>query len=328
MDPQTISYSELDTFRQCPLKHLWSYRERWTKEQDEGGPLAKGTLWHTVMEEHYLKISEWQQRYRTRRWVIPERMWAAVLADCREAVQPYLADPKSGEQTENQALIQWMYEGYVEQYGIDPQWRILGVEMRAELPLYDPQDVAMIGDSRRKRTDRPVAFRIKAKLDLLVQDLNTGHRWIIDHKSGANLPTQFDLELDDQFGLYTWLMRESGTPVLGAIHSAARTTRNLGDYDPPPKGKKPQTLDQRMHRTYLNRSDHELTAIAIDAYNAAVNMYPEAVGFFALPLYSSPDPRSCGWKCDFKEVHLLARAGRDVDEVLVDYGFEQNFERH
>lgn len=304
-DDIIVSYSEMSSYRQCPLKHQLGYKERWTKPNEEMSALAKGTLWHLVLESHYLTLMALQDTNDSDE---------SKLKAAREEVNTFLFG-KDGQQTEAQQLITWMYDGYVEQWGTDPQWRILAVEYKLaeQLPQPDGQLSPYI---------------LKAKLDLIVQDVNGGV-WIVDHKSGANLPNRVDLEIDDQFGLYTWLLQNNGLKVMGSIHDAARTTRNLGDMPEPPAGKKPQTLEQRMSRTYLNRTDVETHNVANDAWAVAVNMYPEAYeGLASLPLYSSPDPSQCGWKCDYKEAHLLARQGRNIQEVLVEYGFKQDFTRH
>jgi len=310
-DDLVISYSELDTYRQCPLKWFIAYKNRWTvEERDADSPLAKGSLWHAVMEAHYGVIRAWQLAHGGVAVALKDE--GAVLKLARESVIPLLWET-TGAQTENQTLIQWMYEGYVERYGADRQWLILEVEYQLAEYLPAPEG----GDSE---------FILKGKLDLIVMDVSTGKIWVIDHKSGANLPSQMDLEIDDQFGLYTWLMQHKGLKIMGAIHSATRTTRNKADFDDYVGNLKAQTLEQRMHRTYLNRGDVETLNIANDAFAVAVNAYPPKG--MELPMYSSPDPRQCGWKCDMKEVHLLARAGRPLVMALKERGFVQDFRRH
>lgn len=286
-----VSYSELDTFRQCPLKHLWAYKQRWKKDPGEDSPLTKGSAWHLMMETHYGVL----------------RTHPGALDEAREAVLPLIADDP------NRDLLEWMYDGYVEHWGTDPDFKTLGLEIPFQVPLPTPEG-------------KPSHYHIKGKIDRLMRSKRTGGLWIEDHKSCSNLPTEFELQLDDQFGLYTWVLRELGHPVMGSVHSAARTTRNVGDFPNPPKGKRPQRLDQRFNRTYLNRTDRELDNIARDAYAAARNAYPPKGK--ELPLYSSPDPRQCGWKCDYKEAHLMAREGIDPKRALKTLGFEQNFERH
>ena len=299
-----VSFSELDTYRQCPLKHEWAYKQRWKRPVEEASALAKGSLWHLVLETHYNVLAKHDR--------LTEESQAAAIEESLRAVEPLLANSQNGQQSETQELIEWMFRGYIDHWGTDPDWGIVGIEHAFVLPLHDP-------DGNKS------PYSIKGKIDLLVRDRQSGHLWVVDHKSGANLPSQMDLEIDDQFGLYSWAMNEEGQPVLGAIHNAARTTRNLADFAGYTGKSQPQSLDQRHRRTYLNRSDTELQSIALDAWAVAANAYPTGE---ALPLYSAPDPRQCGWKCDYKEVHLLARKGRNPEQALQEMGFEQDFTRH
>lgn len=301
-EPIVVSYSELDTFRQCPLKHHLAYRQRWTKERSEDGALGRGTLWHKVLETHYLVIQQHQkQPLGTPIASVPA---AAVLAAASKAVMALLFDPQTGAQTPTQELILWMYEGHVKQYGIDEQWQIIAVEYADSHPLLDEH-------GRKSR------YHLKVKIDLIVRNWTDGTLWLIDHKSGKDLPSQQDLDIDDQFGLYTWLMRQKGKPVMGSLHSAARTQRN----------KSFMPLDTRFSRTYLNRTDRELSNLALDAYRAARAAHPPKGE--QRPPYSAPDPRNCGWKCDFKDAHLLMRHGnQQPSEILRDLDFHQDFTRH
>jgi RecB family exonuclease len=49
---RTISWSEIDSWRQCPFKWRLEYAERWVPAETSPA-LSKGTLWHTVLEKHY-----------------------------------------------------------------------------------------------------------------------------------------------------------------------------------------------------------------------------------------------------------------------------------
>lgn len=311
-EPIIVSYSELDTFRQCPFKHYLAYVLRYTQPTPLDGPLAKGSLWHLVMETHYNRILEFQQTIGNRKISLDEE--TALLEEIRPIIMGLLFDPKTGAALGNiHELIWWMYEGYVAKYGVDRQWRVIATEHSVVTPLRD-------------KAGRRTRYHFKAKIDLIVFDRPTGNLWVVDHKSGQNLPSDMDLEIDDQFGLYAWAMREMGKSVQGAIHSAVRTQRNMGDFPNAGPKNQPQTLEQRMKRTYLNRSEVELTNLAFDAYMAAYAAYPPKGGVPAR--YSSPDPRQCGWKCNFKEAHIAARKGRPLEEVLNNYGFTIDKTRH
>jgi len=298
-----VSYSELDTFRQCPLKHHLLYNMRWTKPVKEGSALQKGSLYHACMEVMFKLIKQYQSEHKgknPREGSAEEKM---LTKSIWTAMRPLLSDPNTGDQTPVQELIEWMLEGFLAHYGLMDDWRIMGVEHQLLTALRDQH-------GRRSR------YILKAKLDLIVRARSTGMLWVVDHKSGANLPTDMDLEIDDQFGLYTWGMREVKKPVVGSIHLANRTQRN----------KSPMALADRMKMTYLNRDETELSNIALDAYWTARAAHPPKSQEPAR--YSSPDPRSCGWKCDVKEPHLLMRRGRDMAEVMREYGFTINRTRH
>lgn len=303
-EPIIVSYSELDTFRQCPLKHALSYRMRWTKPPAPDSALAKGSLYHKVMETHYHVIKMHQDSHggkNPREGSAAEKL---LLQNAHQAVLDILWDPQAGEwYNEVCELIHWMYEGHINLYGTMPDWKIVGIEHQIIEPLRDER-------GRRTR------YHLKMKIDLLIRMRSLGTLWVVDHKSGANLPTDMELDIDDQFGLYSWGCRLQGKPVQGSLHAANRTQRN----------KSPMPLDTRMKLTYLSRDETELTNLALDAYYAARAAYPPKAG--EAPRYSSPDPRTCGWKCDFKEPHLVMRRGRKVAEVMTEYGFKIDRTRH
>lgn len=308
-----VSFSELSTFRSCPLKHLLAYKERWTKPPEEGSALDKGTMWHSVLEVHYLAVQAFQRGECTE-----DEAKDRIAAQIAEI----LWNQSTGGQSETQSLVWWMYQGYYDRYGFDSDWEILGVEVKFQQRLHGP--------------DGPSPFILKGKLDLVVRDRKSRKIWVVDHKSGAYLPVEENLDMNDQFGLYIWLLNEAGVPVIGAIHSANRTQRNKGDLDENwgedgkalIPGIKRQTLEQRMKRTLMARGKRELANIARDAWATAVNAYPEAVGLEPLPVYSNPDTMPFTWTGEWREVYLMARKGRNLRTALQELGFVQNFERH
>lgn len=313
-----VSYSELDAFRQCPLKHFLTYKQRWTKGVVEGGALDKGTQWHLVLEAHYGVIRTFQQdvlrqlgvseaygptKAQLREVLRQQRKAEQQLLDaCELAVTPLLSGP-DGKRSEVQELLVWMYEGYVERWGADCDWFIVDIENKETLPLRDRDGVE-------------TRYHLKVRIDLIVWDRVTGRYWIVDHKSAADLAQKKDLELDDQFGLYTWLMRVGlGMDIQGSIHNGARTKLL----------KRAMTLDERYARTPMFRSPVELLNIALDALRVA-----EAAGDMDQP-YSSPNPGQCGWKCDVREPHLALRKGiarGNIPVIMKDFGFHQDFTRH
>lgn len=296
---EIVSYSELDTFRQCPLKWQLAYKERW-QPATTSQALSRGTAWHSMSEAHYLVLREAQiEGHLLEHWRRNAADQATVLEACRGAAMTALST--SGLPEEDKELLTWMYDGYVQVYGLDPQWLILAVEHNAVIPLLEPS-------GRKSR------FRLKVKIDLVVRRLDVPGQpvAIVDHKSGKNLPSGKELDIDDQFGLYEWAMRAVGKPVLQSIHNAARTQRNKG----------PMALEDRFLRSVMHRGQEELDYIMADALRAA-----KASRRKGEP-YSSPNPDTCKWRCDFLQPHMAARKGAEIRDVLVGMGFVQNFERN
>ena len=109
------SFSELDCYRQCQFKHQLAYRERWV-DPAPSPALQKGTLWHSTLEVHYNHLKAAQDDGRD---VDPE----LIMVELTQLLN------LGGDQTEVQELIEWMYCGYVEQYGFeqDSGWKILSL---------------------------------------------------------------------------------------------------------------------------------------------------------------------------------------------------------
>jgi hypothetical protein len=309
----TASPSELDSLRQCLFKHEHGYKQRW-QAPTIGPALSRGIAWHTVMETHYRTIKTLQEaraaarkegKAALKRYDLEhnETVWAKTIFD---AVKPLLWSPITAQQTEQQELIEWMYQGYVEQYGLDPDWEILAVEHAPEVWLVNER-------GNRSR------FRLKMKIDLIIRERSSGNVYLVDHKSGKDLPSDKMLEINDQFGLYTWGMRQIGRTVFGSIHNACRTQRNKD------QARHPQTLESRHARKRLYRTDVELDAIALDAYRALRHAYSIPVG----EAPRSPNEDTCRWRCDYTEPCLMARKGiGTMQENLRQLGFVQDFTRH
>jgi hypothetical protein len=299
MTTRIVSYSELTTARRCSLKHELAYVDRFSRPTDPMSALGKGSAWHQVLETHYNVLKQAQGHYRDEE----------VLIRCREAVHKDLeAMPPDLAQ-----LIVWMYEGYVSLYGTDPGWKVLAVEHAAQIRLPTPRGT-------------PSSFYLKMKIDLVVRERRTGHVRLVDHKSGKDLPGAKVLEMDDQFPLYVWGMRQLGRPVHSAYYSAARTLRLEADKKNP--GATP--LDERFSRIPMYLTDKHLAEVVRDAYLTARTRYSEQAMARRLGIDSprSPDPMSCQWQCDFFEPCMAGRKGIPIRPFLRDKGFESHPERH
>ncbi len=308
--PRVISWSEISKFRKCPHDHQLAYKERWTRPQPHNSALGKGTLFHKTIEVYYNSLKA-------------GNTGAVALEDARRELRDFR---QLGIDRDVLDLIEWMVAGYHEFWGADEEWEVLAVEHRFQLPL-------------RTRTGRMSGFVLKGGIDLIMRNRSTLKVSIFDHKSCANLPKDKELELDDQFALYLWAMRQLGHDIFAAVHNAARTTRNKGDYPEnvaewhrikaeggkPGVQPKPQPLEGRFARTWMDRTPDELDTIAQEALASARKAYGAANQH-----ERTPDPDRCRWACSYTEACLVGRKlGPDRERrFLLDTGFIQDFTRH
>lgn len=313
----TVSYSEIDTFRQCPKKHDLGYMQRWQKEPKDTGALGKGSLWHRVLETHYRTIQAAQvPSGNTYVWDVEG---AGLLIACQDAVATLLTQMLEVEQRDVEVIgiLRWAYAGYVEMYGLDEEWDILEVENNVIVPLYEAEGSESW-------------VRLKIKLDLLVRD-SRGRIWVVDHKSCSSLPTGKDFDWAVQFALYTYGMRHRGVSVMGSIHSASKVKMNQGDLIKPgdegyKKSMKEQTLEDRFARRPIHYTASQLAITADDLLADAKLAYSEHNH-----KRRAPDEERCKWKCDFNEACMLGYRSGDEGQTLQMLqltGFTQEQMRH
>lgn len=290
-----VSYSEIDTFRQCQLKHKLAYKERW-KSLKTGKALRRGSAWHHLMELWYLQPGK-------------ERYDFPIENQLKTWQMAFDSGPKEGEWIQYQEdidLLKWMWEGYREFWALDPEWEILAVEYPIMFPL------PKVGQRE---------IWLKGKADLVLKW--KGKIWIVDHKSGARPPHDKDLDLLDQFGIYQYGLNYVGVDIHGCIHSYAKSAMLKGDEFPGKKGTKTTPLGKRFMRTPLHRSDREIKAMVNEFAIQAAQAWSEN----GAP--RSPNDDTCGWKCDFTEACLAGRKSSDKTMYsMLSVTHVQDFTRH
>ncbi len=290
--PIVVRHSELADFRHCPLKHRLAWTEGWWSPAREAkGARSLGTLWHDMMKVRYRAIAS---------GVTDEDALADLVA------AESLVSEADDEQAET---LWWMYEGYVERWGLDPDLTIVSVEETLQVPFHDENDQPL-----RIEVDgvlRPVLYSWTT--DVLARSRIYRGLMVVDHKTTSQPLGKMDIDLSDQFGLYTVAWRRLGEKIRGQLVNQVKTK----------KLKRPMTLDERYERTPSIRTAPELRSIELDAVDTIYAMLSPRN---RRRPYSSPDPRSCGWKCDFKEPHLRLRRTPDQRKwpaILKSFGLEQ-----
>lgn len=327
--PITVSNSEAESAARCAFQHQLQYRERWTRDFNPESAAGKGIAWHEILEGHYRCIQHAQHQAEE----AGEPWWAfdqeEALREAKAVAQMVIRDYEK-KSLELGELLSWMYAGYVDQWGADPDWRILDVERAGDVDL-SPEAARWLPPLIGK--DGPTAvgqFRFKYRVDLLIEE--NGKIWVVDHKSCHNFPSELDLDFDAQFDRYTWALRQEGLNVYGQMYNQARR-RML---------KRQQTTDERHRRPRTHRTPRELDKIAEDLFRSIYARYAQQVDLEAtadvlresdpeMPPVDAPrqtSSRHCAHLCDFTEACLAGRKGNDSRLFLAEEGFRQSFVRH
>lgn len=294
--PLVVRHSEIADFRRCPLKHFigWTlgYHD---PRRESGGKRELGSAWHRMLKVHYELLRDFQIDGED-----PDMDWI----DERVTIQLRQENP------DLQETLAWMYDGYVDEFGPDSDFEILEVEQTLTVPFHDEDDRPLVIWDPRTDQTRPVLYEFT--LDILVRSREYRGILVVDNKSTSQPLGQVDIDLSDQFGLYTMASQRRGMKVRGQLINQAKTE----------KLKRPMTGEERFTRYPSIRTALELRSLELDAVSVIRAMHSE--NNVRRP-YSAPDPRSCGWQCDFKEPHLRMRRMNDpkkLHALLKSHGLE------
>jgi len=149
--------------------------------------LSAGWLWHYCLQRYYEEIQK-AQRTSNAKQNTPEYLWGgakAGLAVAYRVVETVESEPGYDEVA---ADVRRMLDQYFEVYSDRDRWRIVAVE---ETIIYR----GVIDYSTR--------------LDLLVEDLERGGLWIVEHKSARMVTSELldNYQLDLQILGQVWLLK-------------------------------------------------------------------------------------------------------------------------
>jgi len=229
----------------------------------------------------------------------------------------------------------------------DKGWRPVKSEIEFEVPIPVskeamwtlPQGFQAVGpddDMVLYYDGRPVVYQ--GRVDLILQNEETGELWILDHKTAAQFGQTEHLELDQQCGSYYWALKQLlGLDIAGVIYSEWRKkvpkepdmlksglpSKNKSQSTTPELYKKKleelgldiemyadflQTLQndgqQYFRRIPIHRSAEELKALEANIVNEAIDMIDNP------RIYPNPSRWNCNG-CQFRSVCLMRQEGSD-----------------
>lgn len=306
----TLRFSELATLADCQLKYKLAYAEAMVGKSSPR--LVLGTTYHALMEGHYGSFRR-DDAARVPRSLARAR--ASAGEKLNEWIRTHRGGPIGGDaahlDSEMLDKLRWMYTGYIDRYGTDDEWdRMLVIEERRVVPL-----VSHLG----------VRVNLAVTADLVVHHRTYDRNLLVDTKTLTGRDAGkaafakenwLDLQRLLYCASYTLKGPKKGRlPIFGALHNTVRADQLKREMVP----------EERFGRGPVYFNETELEAAWVEAQNLARDAVEIRLGRGrANRMYSSPNPNECSWKCQFKEVHLTARAtGRDIVEVAKEYGFER-----
>ena len=195
-DKTLLTYSALNTFRNCPRKYKNRYLDN-LRPRERAEALSFGSVIHTAIELWY-RSPDTESR-------LPD-----VLAYIDEAFENRVVDSNQ--------MVQWhlataMIRGYAERYATE-EFEVVEVEKE------------FVGEIRNPDTGRQSqTFRIAGKVDGIVR-CHDG-LYLLEHKTASTVDASYldKLWTDTQIALYCYYLRELGYPIVGVIYNVLLKSR-------------------------------------------------------------------------------------------------------
>jgi RecB family exonuclease len=195
-DKTLLTYSALNTFRNCPRKYKNRYLDN-LRPRERPDALSFGSVIHTAIELWY-RTQDAESRLRD------------VLA--------YIDDAFENRVVDSNHMVHWhlataMIRGYAERYATE-EFGIVEVEKE------------FVGEIRNPDTGRQSqTFRIAGKVDGIVR-CHDG-LYLLEHKTASTVDANYldKLWTDTQIALYCYYLRELGYRIVGVIYNVLLKSR-------------------------------------------------------------------------------------------------------
>lgn len=224
------------TLFSCPREFaLWKIAQ--IERDPKAEALTTGWLWHYCLETYYKKIQEWQVSCKAPK-TSDEYLFGGnkKAMDAAYCIVQELADQEGYEDMYRKIMS--MLTFYFTTYDRLDRWRIIAVE---ETLIY-----------------KSGLFEYSVRIDLIVEDLDRGGMWIIEHKSAAALTADLleGYQLDLQILGQVWILPKTldlkqYPPFLGALINIVTKPKTQNSAI---KVARPEVNPNRMHQEAFVRS--------------------------------------------------------------------------
>jgi hypothetical protein len=282
-----LSSTEIGTWKRCPRKWLIEYYYGFLPADEvPTGNRNVGIRWHTAMEGRY--------GYGLDTKAVLGFLYREAIERCPD----FEAELRKEWELSN--IMADGYEEWVAEEGADANLRVAGVEAEVRVPLPGYEG----------------AVDLRAKMDQIVLDTQTGLLSFLDHKSADNFRRPEIIELDPQMATYSliqWLasgqplplpgqpvaLRDGVPAVMGGIVRTARRVKRTSKSKPPYYHNHPFRFDQeKLAATYLHIRQAATEILHARQQLDSCGGDPAAVQWAQLTV-TRPVPllHDCSWSC-------------------------------
>ena len=195
-DKSVLTYSALNTFRNCPRKYKHRYIDN-LRPRAKVESLSFGSVIHSAIEIWYRSVND------------ANRLWKVL--DFIDRSFPERATDES--QMANWHLARAIFTGYASRYPTE-DFTIIEVEK------------TFTGQIRNPDTGRcSQTFVMAGKADAIVK--RDDGMYLLEHKTAASIDGNYldKLWTDTQIALYSYYLRELGYPIVGIIYNVLLKSR-------------------------------------------------------------------------------------------------------
>lgn len=188
-----ISNSEVDAFLTCQEKHRFGFLMN-KEPKYKSRSLSIGIIGHEIVAEYYRRIMAGESKLNAKQ--------AGM-----KLLTTHMATADSNQDIDVIAVVQALFNRYVEQDSLADFTEILAVEKDFYLPINE-------------------TFWYGMRLDLLVRSLSgrsAGNIFLVDHKFTYDFNSFEDLKLNIQMPKYIGVLRNAGIPVHDGYLNQFRT---------------------------------------------------------------------------------------------------------
>jgi RecB family exonuclease len=196
-DKSLLTYSALNTFRNCPRKYKHRYMDN-LRPREKAESLSFGSVVHGALELWYRLAAD-----------DTNRLWTVL--DYIDQQFPLRAG--DGAQKASWQLARAMFTGYATRYAPE-DFEVVEVEK------------LFTGEIRNPDTGRvSQTFQMAGKVDAIVR--RPDGLYLLEHKTAASIDGNYldKLWTDTQIALYSFHLRQLGYPIVGVIYNVLLKTR-------------------------------------------------------------------------------------------------------